>query len=52
MLIAFNNKTFMDYVKEVNPFELNIEKANKLDDQESYLDFKFVTMIKTERSYV
>ena len=33
-LIVFNNKKFIDYVRDVYPSELNVEKANKLDDQE------------------
>ena len=32
-LIVFNNKKFIDYVKNIYPSELNVEKANRLDDQ-------------------
>lgn len=38
----------MDYVKEINPFELNVEKANKLDDRENYFDLTLITINKSE----
>ena len=42
-LIVFNNKKFIDYVKEIYPSELkNVEKANRLDDQANYLDLTFI----------
>ena len=41
----------MDYVKEINLFQLNVETANRLDAQENYLNQTFITMVKTERSY-
>ena len=31
-LIAFNNKKFGDYVKEIYPFQLTVKKANTSDD--------------------
>ena len=41
-LIVFNNKTFIDCVKDIYPSELNVEKANRLDDQANYLDLTFI----------
>ena len=41
-LIVFNNKTFIDYVKDIYPSELNVEKANRFDDQANYLDLTFI----------
>ena len=41
-LIVLNNKTFIDYVKDNYPSELNVEKANRLDDQANYLDLTFI----------
>ena len=40
-LIVFNNKKFIDYVKDIYPSELNVEKANRLDDQADCLDLRF-----------
>ena len=40
----FNNIKFTDYVRDIYPSELNVEKANKLDDQSNYLDS---TLIKS-----
>ena len=40
-LIVFNNKKFLDYLKEVYPFQLTIEKANKSDHPANYLDLTF-----------
>ena len=42
-LIVFNNKTFTDNVKDTHPSELNVEKANRLDDEANYLDLTFIT---------
>ena len=47
-LIVFNNKKFTDYVKDIYPSELNVEKANRLDDQANYLDLTFTTGNKTD----
>ena len=41
-LIVFNNKTSMDYVKDIYPSELNVQKANRLDDLANYLDLTFI----------
>ena len=41
-LIDFNNKTFLDYLKEIYPSELTVEKANKSDHLADYLDLTFI----------
>ena len=41
-LIVFNNKKFIDFVKDNYPSELNVENANRLDDQANYLDLTFI----------
>ena len=41
-LIVFNNKRFIDYAKDVHTYELNAEKANRLDDPPNYLDLTFI----------
>ena len=42
-LIVFNNKKFGDYVKEIYPSQLTVEKANTSDDDlANYLDLTFV----------
>ena len=41
-LIVFNNKKFLDYHKEVCPSQLTVEKANKSDHLEDYLDLTFI----------
>ena len=41
-LIVFNNKKFSDYLKEIYPFQLTAEKANKLDHLAGYIDLTFV----------
>ena len=41
-LIVSNNKKFIYYVKDIYPFELNVVKANRLDDQANYLDLTFI----------
>ena len=41
-LIVFNNKKFGDYVKEIYPSQLTVEKANTSDDLANYLDLTFV----------
>ena len=38
-LIVFNNKKFIEYVKDICQSELNVEKANRLHDQANYLTF-------------
>ena len=41
-LIVFNNKKFLDYLKEIYPSQLTVEKANKSDHLGDYLDLTFV----------
>ena len=41
-LIVFNNKKFGDYVKEIYPSQLTVEKANTSDDLANYLDLSFI----------
>ena len=41
-LIVFNNKKFLDYLKEIYPSELTFEKANKSDHLADYLDLTFI----------
>ena len=37
-LIVFNTKKFLDYLKEIYPSQLTVEKANKSDHLADYLD--------------
>ena len=41
-LTVFNNKKFLDYLKEIYPSQLTVEKANKSDHLADYLDLTFV----------
>ena len=41
-LIVFNNKKFLDYLKEIYPSQLIVEKANKSDHLAEYLDLTFI----------
>ena len=41
-LIVFNSKKFGDYVKEIYPSQLTVEKANTSDDLANYLDLTFI----------
>ena len=41
-LIAFNNKKFGNYVKEIYLSQLTVEKANTSDDVANYLDLTFI----------
>ena len=41
-LIVFINKKFLDYLKEIYPSQLTVEKANKSDYLADYLDFTFI----------
>ena len=41
-LIVFNNKKFPDYLKEIYPSQLTVEKANKSDHLADYLDLTFI----------
>ena len=41
-LIVFNNKKFLDYLKEIYPSQLTVEKANKLNYLADHLDLTFI----------
>ena len=41
-LIVFNNKNVLDYLKEIYPSQLTVEKANKSDHLADYLDVTFI----------
>ena len=41
-LIVSKNKKFGDYVKEIYPSQLTVEKANTSDDPANYLDLTFI----------
>ena len=41
-LIVFINKKFEDYVKEIYPSQLTVEKANTSDDLADYLDLTLI----------
>ena len=41
-LIVFNNNKFLDYLKEIYPSQLTVEKANKSDHLADYLDLTFI----------
>ena len=41
-MIIFNNKKFLEYLKEIYPFQLTVEKANKSDHLADYLDLTFI----------
>ena len=41
-LIVFNNKKFLDYLKEIYPSQLTVEKANKSAHIADYLDLTFI----------
>ena len=40
-LIVFNNKKYWEYVKDIYPSQLNVEKTNQSDNLASYLDLTF-----------
>ena len=42
-LIVSSNKKFGDYVKEMYPSQLTVEKANRSDDLTNYLELSFIT---------
>ena len=42
-LIVFNDKKVWEYVKDIYPSKLNVEKANQSDNLASYLDLTFTT---------
>ena len=39
--MMFNNKKFWEYVKDMYPSQLNVEKTNQCDNLVSYLDLTF-----------
>ena len=39
----FNNEKFWEYVKDIYPFQLNVEKTNQSDNLASYPDLTFTT---------
>ena len=41
-LIVFNNKRFVDYLKEIYPSQLTTEKANKSGHLADYFDLTFI----------
>ena len=41
-LIVFNNKTFLDYLKDIYLSQLTVEKTNKSDHLADYLDLTFI----------
>ena len=41
-LIVFNNKKFLDYLKEIYPSQLTIEKVDKSDHLADHLDLTFI----------
>ena len=41
-LIVFNNKKFLDYLREIYQSQLFVEKANKSDHLANYLDLTFI----------
>ena len=41
-LIVFSNKKFLDYLKEIYPSQLTVEKASKSDHLADYLDLTFI----------
>ena len=40
--IVFNNKKFLDYLKEIYPSQLTVEKANKSDHLADYIELTFI----------
>ena len=40
--VVFSNKKFWDYLKEIYPSQLAVEKANKLDPLANYLDLTII----------
>ena len=48
--IVLNNKKFLDYLKEIYPSELNVEKANDSDHLADYIDLTFIIHSEGKRS--
>ena len=44
-LIVFNNEKFWEYVKDICPSQLNVERANQSDNLASYFDLTFTVEI-------
>ena len=42
VFIVFKNKTFLDYLNEIYPSQLTVEKANKSGHLADYLDLTFI----------
>ena len=42
-LVVFDEKKFLDYLKEIYPSELTVEKANKSNHLADYLEITFIT---------
>ena len=40
--IVFNNKKFLDYLKEIYPSQMTVQKANKSNHLADYLDLTFI----------
>ena len=49
-LIVFNNNKVLDYLKEMYPSKLIVEKANKSDHLADYLDLTFIVDSKSKLS--
>ena len=47
-LIVFNIKKFWEYVKDIYPSQLNVEKTNQSDNPANHLDLTF-TIVKDEK---
>ena len=43
-LTFFNNKKFLDYLKDIYPSQLTVKKANKSDHLADDLDLTFITV--------
>ena len=41
-LIVFNDKKFLDYLREIYPSQVTVEKANKSNHLANYLDLTFI----------
>ena len=41
-MIFFNNKKFLNYLKEIYPSQLTVKKANTSDHLADYLDLTFI----------
>ena len=46
-LIVVTNKKFLDYLKEIYPFQLTVERSNKSDHLANYLDLTFMMIDMT-----